>query len=138
MFRKFLTWFLSITVIILVLIGLIAFYWEYSDGFRVGQVIKLSRKGFLIKTWEGQLDQGFLAPADDLGASSSVATRIWNFSVHGKDEHIHLIDDALTRHNLGRAHQGQQWACGLSSAFNDNELILIAGVIHFNFEQKSI
>ena len=97
MFRKFLTWFLSITVIILVLIGLIAFYWEYSDGFRVGQVIKLSRKGFLIKTWEGQLDQGFLAPADDLGASSSVATRIWNFSVHGKDELARKqIDSAIS------------------------------------------
>jgi hypothetical protein len=86
MMRKFLTWLISIIVVVLFIIGLMAYYWEYSDGFRVGQVIKLSRKGYILKTWEGQLDQGFLAPADDPTASSGVATRIWDFSVHGKDE----------------------------------------------------
>ena len=29
--------------------------WSYSDGNRVGYVQKLSRKGWLCKTWEGEL-----------------------------------------------------------------------------------
>ncbi len=98
MFRKFLIWLISITVVVLVIIGLMAYYWEYSDGFRVGQVIKLSKKGYVFKTWEGQLDQGFLAPADDATASSSVATRIWDFSVHGKDELARKQIDSVISH----------------------------------------
>ncbi len=97
MFRKFLIWFISITVVVLIIIGLMAYYMEYSDGFRVGQVIKLSKKGYVIKTWEGQLDQGFLAPADDATATTGIATRIWNFSVHGKDELARKqIDSAIS------------------------------------------
>ena len=37
---------------------LFARYASYSDGFRVGQVIKFSRKGKIIKTWEGEISQG--------------------------------------------------------------------------------
>ncbi len=41
--------------------GLIALYtwlvlsWSYSDGERAGYVQKLSRKGWVCKTWEGEL-----------------------------------------------------------------------------------
>lgn len=31
---------------------------NYSDGERAGNITKLSRKGILIKTWEGSLDMG--------------------------------------------------------------------------------
>jgi hypothetical protein len=31
----------------------IALHWSYSDGERAGYVQKLSRKGWLCKTWEG-------------------------------------------------------------------------------------
>jgi hypothetical protein len=43
------------------LIGLFALYtwlvlsWSYSDGERAGYVQKLSRKGWVCKTWEGEL-----------------------------------------------------------------------------------
>ena len=29
--------------------------WSYSDGERVGYVQKFSRKGYVCKTWEGEL-----------------------------------------------------------------------------------
>ena len=32
-----------------------ALRWSYSEGDRVGYVQKFSRKGFLCKTWEGEL-----------------------------------------------------------------------------------
>ena len=53
---------------------------SYSDGYRVGNVIKLSHKGFVFKTWEGQLDQGYMTQE-----AGGLNTRIFDFSVHNKD-----------------------------------------------------
>lgn len=73
----------------------VLFIADYSDGFRVGQVIKLSHKGVVFETWEGTLDQGYLAPQADTG----IATRIWDFSVdEGETEVRKAIDDAIA-HN---------------------------------------
>lgn len=33
----------------------VAMHWAYSDGERAGWVQKFSRKGWLCKTWEGEL-----------------------------------------------------------------------------------
>lgn len=33
----------------------VALHWSYSDGERAGYVQKLSRKGWLCKTWEGEI-----------------------------------------------------------------------------------
>lgn len=52
------TW---ITVLVLTPIVIAALYlwialsWSYSDGERSGYVQKLSKKGWLCKTWEGEL-----------------------------------------------------------------------------------
>jgi hypothetical protein len=46
---------------LLVVFGLVALYfmialkWSYADGDRAGWVQKLSKKGWLCKTWEGEL-----------------------------------------------------------------------------------
>jgi hypothetical protein len=65
---------------------------DYSEGFRVGKVIKLSHKGYVFKTWEGTLDFGYLQTDPDAG----VATRIWDFSVApGDDEVRRQIDSAI-------------------------------------------
>lgn len=34
------------------------YYVPYSKGFRSGELIKISNKGYLVKTWEGELSQG--------------------------------------------------------------------------------
>src|SRR3989440_9666736 len=36
----------------------ITLHWSYSDGERAGYVQKLSRKGWLCKTWEGEMAMG--------------------------------------------------------------------------------
>lgn len=88
--RKFLSIGLA-TVLGLLAIGVwVLFYANYSEGFRVGQVIKLSHKGMVFKTWEGTLDQGYLAPNSDTG----IATRIWDFSVDGDDSEVRQAMDA--------------------------------------------
>lgn len=52
---------LSALVFILVLVGFfvlylwLALHWNYSEGERAGYVQKFSKKGWLCKTWEGEL-----------------------------------------------------------------------------------
>lgn len=48
----------------------------YSDGTRVGSLIKLSKRGYLFKTYEGQLNVGGMSD----GTGSLNATQ-WEFSV---------------------------------------------------------
>jgi hypothetical protein len=50
-------WLLLPLVIVLLIVGYIfaVANWNYSSGERAGWVQKLSRKGWLCKTWEGEL-----------------------------------------------------------------------------------
>ncbi len=50
--------FILLPVLILVGWTLVALNWSYSTGYRDGIVQKFSRKGWLCKTWEGQLAIG--------------------------------------------------------------------------------
>ncbi|MCS7017971.1 MAG: hypothetical protein RMJ87_01890 [Cytophagales bacterium] len=54
--KKFLI--ISSLILVLALIGGVwfAYFASYSEGYRVGKVMKISRKGVLFKTWEGQLN----------------------------------------------------------------------------------
>ena len=54
--RKILT--VSLSVLLLAGLGYISFIYfgVYSEGVRAGTIIKLSKKGVMFKTWEGQLN----------------------------------------------------------------------------------
>jgi len=49
--------------ILVVLYGLVVWKWSYSDGERAGVVQKFSRKGWVCKTWEGELNMVVLPGA---------------------------------------------------------------------------
>jgi uncharacterized protein YxeA len=34
------------------------YFVPYSEGTRAGELIKFSHKGFIVKTWEGEISQG--------------------------------------------------------------------------------
>ena len=52
--------FFSILFIVLGISAYMAyvFYVPYSTGTRSGELIKISNKGYLVKTWEGEISQG--------------------------------------------------------------------------------
>ena len=52
------------------------YYVPYSDGVRSGELIKISHKGVLIKTWEGEISQGISG------------AQIFTFSVLDKDQEV--------------------------------------------------
>jgi hypothetical protein len=81
--------FLKLVVVILVLlvIGWTTGGPTVSDGDRVGQVTKFSRKGLVFKTWEGEM----LA-----GERGAVAKDAWAFSVRKNNpEVMKKVEDAL-------------------------------------------
>jgi len=52
---KVLVWLLIIAALGLVGFTWVTLHWSYSEGERAGYVQKLSKKGFLCKTWEGEM-----------------------------------------------------------------------------------
>ena len=70
------------TVFILCLIAIWACSWTYSEGTRAGQLIKISNKGVIFKTNEGELNMGGLR----VGSSNDgLEGNLWQFSVLDKD-----------------------------------------------------
>jgi hypothetical protein len=70
-----LLWLLGgIGLVVLLIAGYCAFVlnWSYSEGERSGVLQKFSKKGWLIKTWEGELA---------MTTVPGVAPVIWNFTV---------------------------------------------------------
>jgi hypothetical protein len=55
--------------------------WTYSDGARAGHLVKMTKKGVLFKTYEGQLNLGGFQS----DPQSGVMGNIWDFSVTKKD-----------------------------------------------------
>jgi hypothetical protein len=52
---KWLFWLLVVPLLCLTLYTWAALHWVYSSGERVGYVQKVSHKGWVCKTWEGEL-----------------------------------------------------------------------------------
>lgn len=56
--RKFIGYSIfAITVVSIVYISFIYFV-TFSEGFRAGELVKISKRGLVFKTWEGRLSQG--------------------------------------------------------------------------------
>lgn len=56
--KKFLLISVAVIVLVIVLIASFLYFGSYSKGIRAGVVVKLSEKGYLFKTYEGQLNIG--------------------------------------------------------------------------------
>ncbi|MFL5730894.1 MAG: hypothetical protein ACJ75J_15505 [Cytophagaceae bacterium] len=92
--KKFL---LIIFVVILLLLGVGSYFFfgNYSEGYRAGTMIKFSKKGTIIKTYEGQLNLGMVLN-DTPQHSPTEVNNLWSFSVNDDQEKtIAIINDAL-------------------------------------------
>ncbi len=93
--KRFFLGVLGIILLAIVVTALFLKYADYSEGFRVGTIVKVSKKGFVFKTSEGELNQSFLEGSTDSSATG-VATRVWNFTLStdsGVEEQInHAIE----------------------------------------------
>lgn len=75
----------------------------YSDGERAGVVVKLSHKGAVYKSWEGQLNIGGVVA----NGEGSMVPNVWEFSVR-KDDAAKAIQEALSSGRRVTLHY-KQW-----------------------------
>ncbi len=74
--RKIIIYILLFITLSITFYTLFIYYFNVSEGVRSGILSKFSHKGILIKTWEGELNEGF------------GATRFFPFSVEDKQEQV--------------------------------------------------
>lgn len=91
MFKKILLWILFIAIAVSTLIFTFVIYVNFSEGKRAGKLIKMSKKGIVFKTYEGQLNTGGFSEGD-----GDITSSIWHFSVKSSnDEVLQAIDKAI-------------------------------------------
>jgi hypothetical protein len=56
--KKFILLFVLLIAVIVTAYFTFVYYVPYSEGVRSGELIKFSHKGYVIKTWEGEISQG--------------------------------------------------------------------------------
>ncbi len=73
---------LTLIVVVLLLggVGSYLLFGAYSEGSRSGRLIKLTKKGFIFKTYEGELDMGGISTLRPRRNEGGI-TSIWAFSV---------------------------------------------------------
>lgn len=79
-FKKFLTY----TFVIFILVSVAYIFicgMTYSEGTRSGVMYKISKKGLIFKTLEGELNLGGFSE----GEGTIMSQKIWNFSVKDKE-----------------------------------------------------
>lgn len=72
---------------------------NYSTGERVGQVVKLSQKGLLFKSWEAQINLGGVVSGGDAG----MAANVFNVSLdNDRKDQKNVIDSLQSAMNTGK------------------------------------
>ena len=93
--------FIFIGLLVFIIFGRAIFYWKYyytySDGFRSGMLQKLSHKGNLMKTYEGELVLSSISSTNNVALASekfyfsiaidSLAKRMMNYE--GRKVRVH-------------------------------------------------
>lgn len=83
--------FISFLVVILISVAYVFICgMSYSTGTRTGIVIKLSQKGYVFKTYEGELNLGGISEGD----GTIMPSRIWNFSIEKNNVNVY---DSITQ-----------------------------------------
>ena len=74
--KRFLTY-TGVSILIIFIVYIVFIYFvTFSEGYRAGELIKISKRGLLFKTWEGRLSQGVSEEQQ------------FNFSVQKSDEKV--------------------------------------------------
>lgn len=76
-FQSYVWWGLVVAAVLIALYTAFLLWWSYSEGERAGVLQKFSKRGWICKTYEGELAMYVVG---------GVAPQIWNFSV--RDEAV--------------------------------------------------
>lgn len=82
---KFLKRLAIIVALVLIGIGLFFYFGTYSDGVRAGVVLKVSKRGAVFKTYEGQLD---IMSFGAIKKADNQLTQTFEFSMYKSDKEL--------------------------------------------------
>jgi len=68
--KKFFRWLITLLVILLGVFIVMKYFYTYSEGYRAGLLQKFSNKGFIFKTYEGELILSSVASSKDVALAS--------------------------------------------------------------------
>jgi len=91
----------------------VTLHWSYSDGERAGFVQKFSRKGWICKTWEGELAMVTLP-----------GTMTEKFAFTVRDQAVAATLNANIGRRMTLHYEQRKWVP--SSCFGDTEFFVIA------------
>jgi hypothetical protein len=90
-------WLIGIVFIGFIIYAALIVYYPYSEGMRTGVLQKLSHKGYVIKTWEGELQMRGIMTGQDPN-QMNMGGNIWQFSVgRGEEAVIQALQTAEAR-----------------------------------------
>lgn len=69
-FKKFMRWFLFLCILVFAVFFWWKYYFTYSDGNRTGLLQKLSHKGIIFKTYEGEMVLSSIASTSNVALAS--------------------------------------------------------------------
>ncbi|MDZ7899990.1 MAG: hypothetical protein U5N85_18435 [Arcicella sp.] len=95
-------------IIVLIILGFVFTYigtrFPYSEGDRAGVVSKLSKKGYVIKTLEGELNVGAQ------GQVGNMSNNLWAFTIEGGNDKLNKdIENAMTSGKRVKLHYEQRY-----------------------------
>jgi len=100
---------LKVTLLVLALLVVagLAFFvlGHYSEGYRGGTLIKLSKKGLMFKTLEGQLNVGTFL---DNGINKPLSP-IWDFSVKNDPTLFDTLNQAILSNKRVKLHYNEMF-----------------------------
>ncbi len=76
---------LLVLLALFIVFMLFVYYASYSEGIRSGVVIKLSERGMLFKTWEGQVNLQSFGAVD---AQGNAMNEVFSFTVAGGNDSL--------------------------------------------------
>lgn len=77
-------------LVLALVITFLVFNFTYSEGSRAGVLMKFSKRGYVFKTYEGELNTGGVGNI----ANTAQVNQVWNFSVknQGFADTLHLYE----------------------------------------------
>lgn len=98
---------ITLTLVLGLAVGSYYLFGNYSDGYRAGIMIKFSKRGTLLKTYEGELNLGMVIREEPQDLSVS---NLWRFSVpSSNDDVIKKLEDALLSGKRVKVHYNEKF-----------------------------
>lgn len=72
-----------VSIIVIAVVFFTVCNYTYSEGSRTGYLVKFSKRGYVFKTYEGELNLGGMN-----AQNNSVVNNLWDFSVRKKESAV--------------------------------------------------